>query len=170
MWIKDIQHLDHLKNFIIENLTYQEDTGYNFLGVYPGIMISDVPIILGIPDSRNLEKEQQQTLYYYASINHPTKGTVDFNKLSFLIWAFNNKPVSILKLHIVYFDTGEDAEAHKNFVHNLITELIVKFGKPLKKSLRNGKERLLYQIGYSELHLWQSSDGLRIQIKKKSSK
>ena len=170
MWVKEFQNLDELRKFIVDNLYYDEEKGYTFLKLFSGMDIADAPSIAGDPDYQDIESSPQQITEYVALIDHPEKGKKDFNKITLRLIAYNKAPLKSILLHTVYFDTGEYAKVHRDFVVSLLKSILEKFDKPLKKSLGVGKSMLKYQVGYSELYIWQKFDGLRIQIKNKSTK
>lgn len=169
MWTEEFKNLDSVKDFIIKNLSYNEKKGYTFLELYPGMDVLDVVSILGEPNYKNVTSIPQQLLEYDALIDHPTKGKLSFNKATLKFIAYNKAPLKNIVLHTSYSNVGEDAENHRNFIVTLINEIEEKFGKPDKKSLRIRKSNIVYQIGYSELYVWQKFDGLRVQVKDKSS-
>lgn len=164
MWIEEFKSLEHLRGFITDSLTYNEENGFMFLGLYPGLEMQDVLTLLGEPKFKNVTSVPQQVIYYEAQIDHPREGKLRFNKSTLEFVAYNRAPLKKVTLHTVYSDVGPDAETHRGFIAALINEIEGKFGKPDKKSLRTGKSSIIYQIGASELYIWQKFDGLRIQI------
>ena len=164
MWINEFNDLNHLKRFLVDNLIYDEKFGFSFCHIFCGMELSKAPTILGKPNFVSLKRETQQIIKYYGMINHPKKGKNKYNKLLLLLWTSNRKPIKIIKIHTAYFNTGEFAQAYLLFVKELIVSLIEKFGTPKKKSLRKGRELVVYKLGHHILSLWNNHEGLRIEL------
>ncbi|MGL5891538.1 MAG: hypothetical protein ACRC3B_16730 [Bacteroidia bacterium] len=121
--------------------------------------------ILGEPEVYNAESEQQQTAQYNAFIDHSRYGRRDHHRLNLLLWAFNNEPISIIKIHIDYYKTGEDAELFNASLNQLFSNINAKLGSPVLKKLTRGKQELLYKMGDSKLRLWNNAEGVRAEIR-----
>lgn len=167
MWIKEFESLNHVKEFIINALSYEEETGFTFLELRAGMTLSEIAQLLGPANYENLSDHTQQELYYYAQIKHPKFGENEINKAKLELVTYNNDPLKVILFQSKYNDVGEDAEIHRNFIVDTIKAIQEKFGKPDKKSLRKGKSTIKYQFEYSELYIWQSFDGFKIQIQNK---
>jgi hypothetical protein len=165
MWTKEFNDLNEVKEFLISQLSYDERSGFSFVGITSGFEFKEVADSLGEPDSINAESEQQQTLLYNAWVDHETEGKRDHHKLNVLFWFFHHKPLEVIRIHFDYYKTGGFAATFYQFIRELFTSMIDKFGEPEKKSLRRAKEEITYVRGNHTFWMWSNAEGLRIQIK-----
>ncbi|WP_300663819.1 hypothetical protein, partial [Fluviicola sp.] len=103
---------------------------------------------------------------YNAFIDHAKHGKRDHHKLNLLLWAFNEEPIYIIKLHFDYYSSGASAESFNHSVNEFLNAVVEKLGPPEVKKLTRGKQELSYQIGKSKLRIWNNTEGVRIEIKK----
>ena len=164
-WIKEFKDLKELKVFLISQLNYDEKNGFSFVGITSGFELKEVANSLGEPESLSTESEQQQTLLYNAWVDHETEGRREHHKLNVLFLFFHNKPLEVIRIHFDYYKTGEFATAFYQFIHELFTSIVDKFGKPEKKSLRKAREEITYVRENHMFWMWSNTEGLRIQIK-----
>lgn len=167
MWIQEFENLNRLKRFIVENLALSNTNEFSFCKAQVGMELDEIEPLLGSPTFSQLENKDQQTLQYNAQIKHETLVNDKLNMVTLLFLAYHYEPLEIIKLHIKHASVGVFAEEHRNFVVELINEIQDKFGKPIKKTLRIGRSEIRYEIDGSELFLWQSHDGVRVQLKNK---
>jgi hypothetical protein len=165
MWPQEFTNLEELKVFMIDQLDYDEQTGFSFLQITPGMDLEKISVLLGEAHESNTESEEQQTLQYYVPIDHPIHGKRDHHKLSALFWAFHREPLEMIRLHLDYYKTGELAEAFHEFVKELFEAIIEKFGKPDKKASGGATKEISYLRGKHKLFVWLNAEGVRIQIK-----
>lgn len=166
MWTNEFKNLDELKDFLINQLNYDENNGFTFLQIAARVDFQKVLDLLGKPDTVNTESEQQQTILYTAYVDHPTEGKRDHHKLSALFCFFHHEPLEIILLHFDYYKTGNFNASFYTFIKELFLSIIDKLGKPDKKTLRKGNEKINYTRGKHTLFIWSNTEGLRIQIKK----
>lgn len=165
MYPNKFENLEALKKYLVDSIQYDAKYGFSFNEIKLQTDFHDVLAILGDSGVINIESDQQQTLQYNALIDHPIEGTRNHNRLNLLFWAFNREPFKIIKLHFNYFNYGIYRETLREFIHTFFDEIINKFGKPTKKTLRNLKEKLLYEINGHSLSIWRNSEGVRIVLK-----
>lgn len=165
MWPQEFKNLEELNVFMIHQLNYDEQAGFSFFQIAPGMELEKITALLGEPHQSNFEAEEQQTLQYEALIDHPVQGKRDHHRLNTLFWAFEREPLEMIRLHIDYYRTGELAEAFHKFVKELVEATVEKFGKPDKKASRGADKEISYQRGKHKFMLWSNAEGLRIQIK-----
>lgn len=165
MWIQEFENIHHLKEFLVSNLEYNEEKGYSFCKIFPGMEFHEVPPVLGDPEIYNTESDQQQTMEYNIFINHPAHGKRDHFKLNMLFWAFHREPFKFVKLHFDYHKTGNDAADFNVFLKDFFKLLLEKFGKPEKKTYRFNREELLYVSGKKSMRIWNNAEGVRIELK-----
>lgn len=166
MWPSEFKDLDELKDFLINQLSYDENNGFTFVQIPARVDFQEVLDILGKPDTVNTESEKQQTILYTAYVDHPTEGKRDHHKLNALFWFFHHEPLEIILIHFDYYKTGEFVTPFYKFIKELFLSIIDKLGKPDKKTLRLGHEKITYTRGKHTLFIWSNAEGLRIQIKK----
>lgn len=164
MWPKEIADLEEFKLFLVKHLNYDDQAGFSFFQIVLGTHLETISAMLGEPDTSYLESEQQQTLNYYAFIDHPVHGKRDHHKLDALFWAFHWKPLSIIRLYMDYYRTGESALAFHQFVDELFASVIKKFGKPDKKKSAKGNREIAYTRGKHMFFMWLNTEGIRVQI------
>jgi hypothetical protein len=164
MWPQEFRNLEELKVFMVHQLGYDEQTGFSFLQIAPGMDLEKISVLLGEAHESNMESEQQQTLQYYAPIDHPIHGKRDHHRLSALFWAFHREPLEMITLHIDYYKTGELKEDFHKFVKELFVVIIEKLGNPDTKSSGVTK-KISYLRGKHKFFLWSNAEGIRIQIK-----
>jgi hypothetical protein len=165
MWKPAFIHLEDVFAFLLQETAYHPNTGFSFCGITPGSNFAEAFQILGDPEIYNTESDQQQTAEYHALIDHPTHGQREHHQLNLLLWAFNQESISIVKLHFNYYHTGLDAEPFQMEFNAFLNALSGKLGTPMLKKLTSGKQVLSYKTGRSKLHLWNSPEGVRLEIK-----
>lgn len=165
MVIQEFENLNSLKEFLVNNLEYNEGKGFSFHNIFPGMEFQEVPVILGDPESYNTESDEQQTMQYNAFIHHPIHGKRDHYKLNILFWAFHREPFKIIKLHFDYHKTGEDAADFNVFLKDFFKLLIEKFDKPEKKTSGFNRKELFYIKGKRSMRIWNNAEGVRIELK-----
>ncbi len=165
MWPEGFNNLEELNVFMIHQLNYDEQAGFSFMQIAPGMGLEKISVLLGEAHQANFEAEEQQTIAYNALIDHPLHGKRDHHRLNALFWAFHREPLEIIRLHIDYYRTGELAEAFHKFVKELFEAIIEKFGKPDKKASRGVDKEVSYLRGKHKFFLWSNGEGIRIQIK-----
>jgi hypothetical protein len=164
MWT-DFINLEEVFVFWMKQIAYNSSTGFSFCSISPGNNFTEAFEILGKPALYNIESEQQQTAEYNSFIDHPRHGKREHHRLNLLLWAFNQEPISIVKLHFNYYNTGLDAEPFKISLNAFLNNLSEKLGPPNLKKLVSGKQELSYKIGSSKLHIWNNPEGVRLEIK-----
>lgn len=164
MWPQEFKNLEELKLFMIHQLNYDEQAGFSFFQIAPGMELEKIMALLGEPHQSSFEAEEQQTIHYNVLIDHPVHGKRDHHRLNALFWAFHREPLYFIRLHIAYYNTGESAEAFFQFSDELFKTLLGKFGKPEKKSFRQGRKELTYTREKHKLSAWLNAEGIRIQI------
>lgn len=165
MWPQGFNHLEELKLFLVEQLNYDEEKGFSFLQIPPGMHMSEVADILGEPQQSNFEADEQQTMHYDALIDHPVHGKRDHHKLTVLFWAFDRGPLETIRLHLDYYRTGEMAQAFLQFADDVFNAISEKIGKPDKKTSQKGTKEMSYMRGKHKFFLWLNAEGIRVQIK-----
>lgn len=165
MWPQGFNNLEELKLFLVEQLNYNEEKGFSFLQIPPGMVMSEIVDILGEPHQSSFEAKEQQTMHYDALIDHPVHGKRDHHKLNALFWAFHHEPLEIIRLHIYYYRMGEFESAFQEFIKELFAAIIEKFGKPDKKVFRGAAKDVSYLRGKHTFFIWSNVEGIRIQIK-----
>jgi len=165
MWKSDFKNLEEVFVFLMKEITYDPKTGFSFGSVSPGDNFAKAFQILGNPEVCNAENDQQQTAQYNALIDHPVHGQREHHKLNLLLWAFNQEPISIIKLHFNYYNTGLDAEPFQIALNAFLNAISEKLGKPDLKKLTTGKQTLSYKTGNRKLHIWNNPEGVRLEIK-----
>ena len=163
--IQELENLNHLKEFLVSNLEYNEEKGYSFCKIFPGMEFHEVVALLGDPEIYNTENDEQQTMQYNLFINHPVHGKRDHYKLNILFWAFHREPFKIIKLHFDYHKMGNDAADFHTFLKDFFKLLIEKFGKPEKKTSGFNREELLYKKDKTSMRIWNNAEGVRIELK-----
>lgn len=165
MWKSDYLNLDQVITFLVEKIEFDSQNGFSFCSVVSGNSFDEAFKHLGEPETYNTESPQQQTAQYNAFIDHPEHGKRDHHKLNLLLWAFNEEPISIIKLHFDYYSTGASAESFHHSINGFLNAVVEKLGPPEIKKLSRGKQELSYQIGRSKLRIWNNTEGVRVEIR-----
>lgn len=164
MWVNEFKDLNDLKQFLVNQINYDQASGFTFVGIPTKVDFNNIIDSLGKPENMNTESEQQQTLLYSAWVNHPTEGKRNHHKLTVLFWSFDHEPTEVIRIHFDYYKTAEFAAPFYDFIHELFVSIIEKLGKPEKKSMKEGNEKISYTKGKHLFAMWRNTEGLRIQI------
>ncbi len=162
--IEKFEGLDHFQKYFIDHFELDPKIGFRFHEIHPGMTLHDAQKTLGNPTHLLDTLDSQQTAEYVIPICHPMGGAINQNDLTLLLWAFHREPIKIIKLRLNYARDGIYNEAYTKFIKSLIKELIEKFGKPTEKSLRKGREHILYEYPEFNFKVWYAYDGLRLQL------
>lgn len=165
MWKYDFIDLEEVFAFLIDKINYDSKNGFSFCSISPGFAFADAIEILGNPEIYNMESDQQQTVEYNSLIDHPVHGKRPHHRLNLLLWAFNREPILIIKLHFDYYNTGLSAAPFKVALNTFINNISEKLGPPDSKKLATGRQELSYKLGKHKLHIWNNSEGVRLEIK-----